>query len=233
MLQISGLVSGYGRTSVINEVTMAVNNGEIVALLGRNGAGKTTLLKTVMGHLKAKRGEIVVNENMVADWPTHKRARLGLSYVPQGRQIFPRLSVLDNLRVASYARNADFKPQLEWILEEFPALKPKLHSRGGSLSGGQQQILAFARALISGPRILLLDEPNEGVQPSIVDEIFEAIRRVNEKYKVSILLVEQDIEFASCLANRVYLMNKGEIVASLAGDELLENKDLQFEHFGV
>lgn len=233
MLQINDLHSGYGQTSVIHGVTLRVNKEEIVALLGRNGAGKTTLLKTVMGHLKSKQGQIIIDKNVVTNWPSYKRARLGMSYVPQGRQIFPRLSVFDNLRVAALANHINPKLQIEWVLEEFPALKPKLHSRGGSLSGGQQQILAFARALISKPQILLLDEPNEGVQPSIVDEIFESIRRVNEKYKISILLVEQDIEFASFLANRVYLMNKGEIVASLAGDELLANKELQFEHFGV
>src|SRR5919197_1263941 len=182
MLRLDRVVAGYGRTMVLQELSLEVEGAEIVAVLGRNGVGKSTMLKTAMGTIPVVAGTIAFDGVRIERLPTHARARRGLAYVPQGREVFPALSVLDNLRVAAYgSRQQRPAERVEAVLDELPLLADKRSARAGSLSGGQQQILAVARALLTSPRVLLLDEPSEGIQPSIVDQIGETIRKINEE----------------------------------------------------
>lgn len=231
MLKVENLHGGYGETPVLFGVDLHVDAGEIVAILGRNGAGKTTLMRILMGLQPSRQGTIVLDERDLNRVPGY--ARVGLGYVPQDRQIFPRLSVRDNLKVAAIGRGQALESGLAEILAVFPILGDKLSARGGSLSGGQQQILALARALITRPRLLLLDEPTEGIQPSIVDMVGAKIREINRRYGVAILMVEQNLEFATALANRAYIMRRGRIAEEMGSAEILKSKELQREYLGV
>ena len=234
MLRLEQIHSGYGRTQVLAGVTMRVAPGEMVAVVGRNGVGKTTLLRTILGHQKTTAGTLEFDGRDISRLPVHARARLGIAYVPDSRDVFPGLSVIDNLRVAAYAAGRERERRTpEQMLEEFPALAEKRDARGGSLSGGQQQILAVARALIAAPQILLLDEPSEGVQPSIVQEIAELIRSANQRWGVTVVLVEQNLDFAVRVAPSAHLMNRGRIVRELPTADLLNDKQLQREYLGV
>jgi urea ABC transporter ATP-binding protein UrtE len=234
VLRLEQIHSGYGRTQVLAGVTMRVAPGEMVAVVGRNGVGKTTLLRTIVGHQKTTAGTLEFDGRDISRLPVHARARLGIAYVPDSRDVFPGLSVIDNLRVAAYAAGRERERRTpEQMLEEFPALAEKRDARGGSLSGGQQQILAVARALIAAPQILLLDEPSEGVQPSIVQEIAELIRSANQRWGVTVVLVEQNLDFAVRVAPSAHLMNRGRIVRELPTADLLNDKQLQREYLGV
>jgi urea ABC transporter ATP-binding protein UrtE len=234
VLRAEEIHSGYGRTQVLAGVSLEVERGEMVAVLGRNGVGKTTLLRTIVGHQKITEGRLELDGRDITRLPVHARARLGIAYVPGSRDIFPGLSVLDNLRVAAYAAGRDGQLRTpEEMLAEFPLLAEKRDARGGSLSGGQQQILAVARALITAPKMLLLDEPSEGVQPSIVQEIAELIRSANQRWGVTVLLVEQNLDFAVRVAPNAHLMNRGKIVQTLPTSDLLGDKMLQREYLGV
>jgi urea ABC transporter ATP-binding protein UrtE len=234
VLRLEEIHSGYGRTQVLAGVTLRVERGEMVAVLGRNGVGKTTLLRTIMGHQRTSEGRLEFDGRDIARLPVHTRARLGIAYVPDSRDVFPGLSVFDNLRVAAYAaRRGERQRTAEEMLEEFPVLAEKRNARGASLSGGQQQILAVARALITAPEILLLDEPSEGVQPSIVQEIAALIRSANERWGVTVVLVEQNLDFAVKVAPTAHLMNRGRIVRALPTSDLLNDKSLQREYLGV
>ncbi|HTV73127.1 MAG TPA: urea ABC transporter ATP-binding subunit UrtE [Candidatus Acidoferrales bacterium] len=210
-LRVEGLDAAYGETRVLRNVTLEVALGEVVCLIGRNGVGKTTLLKSIVGLVPAIAGNICLGDREITRMPTHQRARLGIGYVPQGREIFPTLSVRENLTVAAEVHERSRRDDSVWHL--FAGLEPMLHRRGGDLSGGQQQQLAIARALVGNPTALLLDEPTEGIQPSIIDEIENAIVRIKERGTVAILLVEQYLQFALRLADRYYVMEKGSIVA--------------------
>jgi urea ABC transporter ATP-binding protein UrtE len=234
VLRAEEIHSGYGRTQVLAGVTLRVEPGEMVAVLGRNGVGKTTLLRTIMGHQKTTEGTLEFGDRDIARLPVHARARLGIAYVPDSRDVFPGLSVVDNLRVAAYAaRRGEKQRTPEEMLAEFPALAEKRDARGDSLSGGQQQILAVARALITAPKMLLLDEPSEGVQPSIVQEIAELIRSANERWGITVVLVEQNLDFAVRVAPTAHLMNRGRIARALPTSDLLNDKLLQREYLGV
>ncbi len=211
MLSINGLTAAYGETVILREVSMEIPEGAVVALMGRNGVGKTTLLKTVMGLIRPLSGSIAYNKSDITHWKPEIRALEGIGYVPQGREIFPYLTVEENLLVGLEARRKKSAIP-DGIFELFPNLRNLRSRKGGDLSGGQQQQLAIARILITSPKVLLLDEPTEGIQPSIVFEIENTIRFIKEQGKISILLVEQYMEFALRLADFCYVMEKGSIV---------------------
>ncbi len=234
MLRAEGLRAGYGTTPVLQDLDFSVESGERVAVLGRNGAGKTTLLKALLGQLPLMAGTVTFDGKDVSRLPAYARARLGIAYVPQGRQIFPGLSVLDNLRVAAYGTGRrDGSAALDEVLEQFPVLREKAGLAGAGLSGGQQQILALGRALMTRPRLLLLDEPSEGIQPSIVSAIATHVREVNERQGITVVLVEQNLEFAVRVASHANVMDKGRIVRDLPSTEVLADRQLQHEYMGV
>lgn len=234
MLKLTDVRSGYGTTPALHGVDLTVTRGDRIAVLGRNGAGKTTLMRTIVGQVPLTSGEISLDDRKLDRQAVHDRARLGIAYVPQGREIFGSLSVRENLLVSAYGtRQKDIGARFDDVLAELPALVPKLNHRGGSLSGGQQQILALGRALVTQPRILLLDEPSEGIQPSIVAEIGEIVLRLNEQRGITVVLVEQNLDFALRVAKHAHIMVKGQIVRDLPAKEVLDDLDLQHEYMGV
>jgi branched-chain amino acid transport system ATP-binding protein len=220
MLDIADLRAGYGRIPILNGVSLSVGEGEFVGVLGHNGMGKTTLLKAIMGYLPATGGRIGFAGIDVTHAAPYRRARLGLGYVPQGREIFPGLTVLDNLRMGCVGKGADEKETITPILDDFPRLKPLLDRPGGALSGGEQQLLAIARCLCGGPRLLLLDEPTEGIQPSIIDEIVETLQRLRDRTALTMVLVEQNLDFIAALSQRVLIIQKGTITRETHQSEL-------------
>ncbi len=234
MLRLEDVHAGYGPTTVLRGFNLDVADKQTVAVLGRNGVGKTTALRAITGILPLQRGTITFDGKDLSRLPVHERSRRGIAYVPQGRDIFPGLTVLDNLRVAAYgSRQQNWEERLDAMFADFPVLAEKSNARGGSLSGGQQQILALARALMTSPRILLLDEPSEGIQPSILDQIADTLRTVNEQRGIPVLLVEQNLDFVFRLATRVHLVDKGQVVRELSTEELLDDKGLQHEYLGI
>jgi urea ABC transporter ATP-binding protein UrtE len=218
VLKVADLRSGYDGIPVLAGLSLSVGRGEFVGILGHNGMGKTTLLRTLIGVLPATGGSIEFEGAPITSAPPHKRARRGIGYVPQGRGIFPGLTVRDNLRFAAFAvgRGGD----LATILAEFPRLAALLERPGSALSGGEQQLLALARALIQEPKIVLLDEPTEGIQPSIIDEIVDLLKLLRARRGLTILLVEQNIDFIKALSDRVLLIQKGLIVRELAAADI-------------
>ncbi len=221
MLNIERLCCSYGETAVLRDVNLTIPAGKVMALMGRNGVGKTTLLKAIMGLLRVRAGKIFFDGQKITHWPTEKRAREGIGYVPQGREIFPHLTVQENLLLGLEAHKAGRGRTVpEGIFDLFPALRNMLSRKGGNLSGGEQQQLAFARVLVSEPKLLILDEPTEGIQPSIVTQIGNTIRFIKEQGRISILLVEQYLEFALRLADYYYIMEKGSIVSEGITDKL-------------
>ena len=211
VLSVEGLDAGYGGSQILWSVDVAVSSGQVVCLMGRNGVGKTTLLKTIMGLLPARGGRVLLEGVDVTRWSPDRRARAGVGYVPQGREIFPHLTVEENLRMSLLGCGR--APDLDAALSLFPTLRRLLGRKGGVLSGGEQQMLAIGRALLTRPRLLMLDEPTEGIQPSIVLEIEEAIRRIRSEMGLAVLLVEQYLDFAERLADAYVIMAKGAVVA--------------------
>jgi urea transport system ATP-binding protein len=223
MLTIRGLNVGYGESQILWNVDLHVPEGQVVCLMGRNGVGKTTLLKSVMGLLPPQAGSIVFDGQEITRVRPEQRSRRGIGYVPQGREIFPQLTVLENLRLGLLAKNGGDGRVPDHIFQLFPALSGLLDRKGGFLSGGQQQQLSIARALVTDPKLLLLDEPTEGIQPSIIQEIEEVIARIKAQGHVTMLLVEQYLEFAWRLADAFYMMEKGAIVAHGAIADLADD----------
>lgn len=213
LLKLTDVSAGYGQTPVLVNVNMTVEKGDIACILGRNGMGKTTLLRSIIGLNKAIKGEIVFDADDITNIPTYKRSRYGIAFIPQGREIIPYLSVLDNLKLGLAASKKKLKKIPDEIFEFFPMLTQHLKRQGGLLSGGQQQQLAIARGLMCDPQIMLLDEPTEGIQPSIVQEIDETLKRINREKGVTLLVVEQKIDFAKQLAQKFFIMEKGAIAA--------------------
>jgi branched-chain amino acid transport system ATP-binding protein len=228
MLRIEGLRSGYGRIEALHGVDLHIAEGEIVALVGANGAGKTTLLMTVCGDPRATAGRVLLDGLDVTRLPTHLIMRRGLAHSPEGRRIFSRMSVLENLQMgASHGDPRQFAADLERVLALFPRLGERLEQRGGTLSGGEQQMLAIGRALMSRPRLLLLDEPSLGLAPLVVRQIFEIIAAINREQGVTVFLVEQNAYHALKLAHRAHVMVNGRITLSGSGAELLANPEIR------
>lgn len=219
MLKVENLNQKYGGSHILRDLSFDLKIGEVTCLLGRNGAGKTTLLKTLMGVEKSASGKIIFDGSDMTDEPSYQRVRHGIGYVPQGREIFPRLTVLENLQMglASKSSGTPLPPR---IYEMFPILKQFLKRRGGDLSGGQQQQLAIGRALAISPQLLILDEPTEGIQPSIIKDIERAIRSLAEEGNMAILLVEQYYDFAHSLADQYLLMERGEFIKRGSGEDM-------------
>jgi urea ABC transporter ATP-binding protein UrtE len=229
MLEVRNLASGYQKIPIIQDINLQVAAGEFVGILGHNGMGKTTLLKTVVGQLPATAGSIRFAGVEITRVASHRRSRLGLGYVPQGRQIFPGLSVLDNLRMGAASAGLGDEV-LDEVVEVLPRLKPILGRAGGVLSGGEQQILALARCLCGHPKLILLDEPTEGIQPSIIEEITEVLMRLKDERDLAVVLVEQNLQFIRRLSDRVLIIQKGRIVGEVSPDQV--HDDAPVAEFG-
>tara|TARA_X000000368_G_scaffold379744_2_gene335083 strand:- start:6661 stop:7386 length:726 start_codon:yes stop_codon:yes gene_type:complete len=228
MLQIEGVHTFYGAIEALKGVSLEVNKGEIATLIGANGAGKSTLLMTLCGSPQAREGRIVFEGQDISSMPTHEIVRLGIAQSPEGRRVFPRMTVMENLQMGTLVTDGShFQRDLDRVFELFPRLKERQNQRGGTLSGGEQQMLAIGRALMSRPRLLLLDEPSLGLAPMIVKQIFEVIREVNEQDGMTVFLVEQNAYHALKLAHRGYVMVTGEITMSGSGAELLANEEVR------
>ncbi len=224
MLEIEGLNQYYGGSHILRDVQLSIPAGQCTALLGRNGVGKTTLLNCLMGVLPIRTGRVKLDGQDITALPPHRRAALGIGYVPQGREIFNRLTVEENLRMGlAPVATGESRKIPEELFEMFPVLKKMLNRRGGDLSGGQQQQLAIARALAAHPRLLILDEPTEGIQPSIIKEIGHVLRTLLATGKMAVLLVEQYYDFAAALAGQYAVMSRGQIVQRGAGDQMEED----------
>lgn len=235
LLNVNALSGGYGRVPILHGISFDLAEGEVVGILGHNGMGKTTLLKTLMGFLPASAGQIRYHEREITRLPVFDRAGLGLGYVPQGRGIFPQLSVRDNLRFAWQAYSGGSEAEvMETVLADFPRLKPLLEREGGALSGGEQQLLSLARCLMGDPDLLLLDEPTEGIQPSIIEEMAETLNALRASRGLSILLVEQNFDFIADLSDRVLVLERGRLTGALSRDELHDQAKVdQFLGFGA
>ncbi len=228
MLTISGVHTFYGNIEALRGVDLAVEAGEIVTLIGANGAGKSTLLMTICGNPRAAQGQITFDGQEITPLPTFEIVRRGIAQVPEGRRIFPGLTVQENLQMGAIpADEAYYEEDLRQAFELFPRLKERRNQRGGTLSGGEQQMLAIARGLMSRPRLLLLDEPSLGLAPILVKQIFAVIKEINQQQKITIFLVEQNAYHALHLAHRGYVMANGRIILSGSGQELLANKEIR------
>lgn len=232
MFKVKNATGGYGKTTIIRDVSIEVKEGEIVALLGRNGVGKSTLMRYITNLIPAMSGTVEIDGRPAPNSPA-KRARMGLGYVPQGRFVFPLMTVTENIAVAAAANGHDPKMAVAEAMEDFPLLQPKAGDLAGGLSGGQQQVLALARALAIEPKILLLDEPTEGVQPSIIDDMAGILKRINKDRGIAILVAEQNLDFCLSISGRAYVMEKGAIRMETDRDSLRADKALQQELLGV
>jgi branched-chain amino acid transport system ATP-binding protein len=230
MLLVEDLHASYGPVNVLRGLSLAVKPGEVIAVLGRNGMGKTTALRTIMGLHRATRGRVLLKAADITHAPTHRIARMGIGYVPQGRRIFPSLSVLENLKIAAKAGSGQWN--LAKLLELFPNLEKRLANPGNKLSGGEQQMLAVARALASNPQVVLMDEPTEGLAPLLVQELSRVMRVLKEQGS-AILLVEQHVGFALQCADQVLLMNKGQIVERFTSSEADRYEQVRKLYLGV
>ena len=230
LLAIRGLRAAYGKIEALKGVNLDIKPGEIVALIGANGAGKSTLMMTIFGKPKARAGQILFDGRNITGVPTHDIARLRIAQSPEGRRIFPRMSVAENLQMgadATYSSEVERMASLDRVLALFPRLKERLSQRGGTLSGGEQQMLAIGRALMSRPRLLLLDEPSLGLAPLIARQIFDAIRMLNRQDGLTVLIVEQNANHALKLAHRAYVMVNGLITLQGSGAELLQRPEIR------
>jgi len=226
MLELAGVRSGYGDTPILHDIDLTVDHGEVVGVMGKNGVGKSTLVKTVVGLLSATAGQITIDGTDVTDRDADDRARMGVGYIPQGREVFPKLTVEENLRMGETI-NADSDDLLyDEVYDYFSILEERASQQGGTLSGGQQQMLAIGRALVGNPDLLVLDEPSEGIQPSIVDQITEDIRAINRDLGTTVLFVEQNLGVVQEMADRCYAMERGRIVDELDEAALADEENI-------
>ncbi len=234
MLQVENLNAWYDRSHVLQGVSLQVNKGEIVTLMGRNGAGKTTTLRSLMGLLSKRQGKASIDGTSFLDLPAHERFHLGLAYVPEDRRIVPGLTVKENLELGVIAQKnrGDMNVLVDEIAETFPRLKERLDQDGTSMSGGEQQMLAIARAMIGKPKVILLDEPSEGIMPVLVEEMFELFANLKEQ-GLTILLVEQNVQQALKISDRAYILDQGEIVFHDTAQNLLNNDEIQQKYCAV
>ncbi|MCE8003195.1 urea ABC transporter ATP-binding subunit UrtE [Billgrantia ethanolica] len=231
MLEARDLYSFYGKSPVLQGVNFKAGKGELFSILGRNGVGKTTLLKSIMGLTDGIKGTLRLKEESIGDLPTPERARRRIGYIPQGRAIIPRFTVKENILMGAFGREDGRREMPEGVLELFPILKEFMNRRGGDLSGGQQQQLAIARALALGPEVLLLDEPTEGIQPNIVQQIEEVIVHLNKKMGITILLVEQNIPFARRVSDKFIVLDKGRVAVAGSAEDLTDDVAHEFLAF--
>ncbi|MBI4685422.1 MAG: ABC transporter ATP-binding protein [Nitrospirae bacterium] len=236
MIKIKNLETGYGKLKVLRRISMHVNPGEIVTIIGANGAGKTTLLNTISGIVRTRAGEIIFDRQNIAKFPPEKIVLMGCSLVPEGRQVFPTMTVKENLLLGAHVlylkkRKGLIKEELERIYTIFPILEDRRHQMAGTLSGGEQQMLAIGRALMSKPKLIMMDEPSMGLAPLIVKEIFNIIRKLREDGN-TVLLVEQNAKAALKIADRGYVFETGRIVLEGTSDDMLTNKDVQRAYLG-
>ncbi len=228
MLKVSGVHTFYGNVEALRGIDVHIKKGQIVTLIGANGAGKSTLLMTICGGLRAARGEIIFNDIDISSMPTHEIARRGIAQSPEGRRIFSHMTVMENLQMGAITgKPENFAADLDKAFTMFPILADRQEQRGGTLSGGEQQMLAIARALMSRPRLLLLDEPSLGLAPMVVKQIFQTIKKINEQEGVTVFLVEQNAYLALSLAHQAYVMVTGKIVLSGTGSELFANPEVR------
>ncbi len=234
LLTVEHLHAGYGPIEVLKDISLDVNEGEIVTMIGANGAGKTTTLMTISGAVRARAGRIVFQGREIQNLPPHEIVRLGLCQSPEGRKIFPRLTVLENLELGAYTRHDKdgIRKDIDHAYELFPILRERKDQLGGTLSGGEQQMLAVARALLGRPKLLLLDEPSLGLAPLIVLKIFDVIRRLNAEEGMSVLIVEQNARLALKLAHRGYVMETGTITMSDSASSLLNDQRVKDAYLG-
>ena len=232
MLSVEAVSTAYGAVQALRDVSIEVAKGEIVTLVGANGAGKSTLLMTICGDPRARTGRVVFDGRDITHLPTHEIMRLGIAQVPEGRRVFPRMSVMENLLMGAQVPGHDPAPLLDQVFALFPRLKERQAQRGGTLSGGEQQMLAIGRAMMSKPRLLLLDEPSLGLAPLIVRQIFSAIRDLNEKEGLTVLLVEQNANQALRLAHRGYVLVNGRITLRGTGRDLLAMPEVRDAYLG-
>lgn len=232
MLEVNALNVSYGEIQVLWDISLKVERGEIVALIGSNGAGKTTLLKTIAGLLKPTSGSVIYLNERLDKMPPHKIVEKGVALVPEGRGLFPHMSVYENLLMGAYTQPNNIKETLDWVYEIFPILKERAKQQASTLSGGEQQMLAIGRGLMSRPKFLMLDEPSQGLGPKIVLKILDTIKQINNR-GVTILLVEQSVPFALELADRVYVIENGRIVHSGKSEEIRSLEDVKKAYLGV
>lgn len=229
MLTVSNACVSYGKSRVVNNISFSLDRDEKLLILGRNGVGKTTLLKSIIGLLPMSEGELTFNGEVISNRKAYERSKRGIAYVPQGREIIPLLTVRENLQLGAIAhKNIVFEQKVEEIFSYFPALVPHLRRKGGVLSGGQQQQLAIARALMSDPKVLILDEPTEGIQPNVVMEIADILDRYHKDKQVPLIVVEQNLHFARKLGDRFVIMQKGTIVTGGSIAELTDEVSAKY-----
>lgn len=234
MLKLERLSTYYGNIQALKNISIEINKGEIITLIGANGAGKTTTLMTISGVLSPKSGGIFFNGLEISGLSPEKIVPLGLSHVPEGRRIFPQLTVFENLEMGAYLRNdKEIRSDIDYVFDLFPILRKRKSQLGGTLSGGEQQMLAISRALMTRPSLLLLDEPSLGLAPLIIKQIFEIIKKINEENGTTVFLVEQNANLALKCADRGYVMENGEIILSDTAENLLTNPEVKKAYLGI
>jgi ABC-type branched-subunit amino acid transport system ATPase component len=232
MLEVKDLDSWYGEVQVLKKVSIHINKGEVVTIIGPNGSGKSTLLKCIFGLIKKRKGSVTFEGKPIIGKKTNEITKLGVCFVPQGRSVFPSLTVKENLEIGAFIRHDDFDNDLEMVYRMFPILKKRRHQRSGLLSGGEQQMVSIGRALMLKPKLLLLDEPSLGLAPKIKMQIFEKIIEINKKFGTAILVVEQNARLALSLSNRAYVLELGEKKLEGSGKKLLKDKRVHKLYLG-